>query len=229
MAKLPPYKYIGLPIMKETIREIFDIYWSEIPVLKKGGIISRAEIIHAVQDFHIRNKGKKSDSTGNVNRILKEYAWKYPNRVNSSGARGYWNLNLSSKKVAAEKKIKPGGKATPKKPEFTLTPKKIFGRGQNKVYVFYDKSSKGCKVGKTRNTIEARYAQFKTAIVTPWSLEVLLMFESHKEMDIYEQTLKNILKMNKYQPTLVPKGNGTEHFSISPKKILTYISKLNSY
>ena len=229
MAKLPPYKYKGLPVMKETIREIFDIYWPKISVFRKNNMLSRADIINAIDDFHIRNKGKKSDLTGNVNRILKEYAAKFPTRIKQSGARGFWHLNLSNRKVTPEKEVKSVGKASQKKPEFTLTPKKTIGKGHYKVYVFYDKSSKGCKVGKTKNTVEARYAQFKTAISVPWSLEILILFQTVKEMNLNEKLLKGILTKNGYQPKLVPKGNGTEHFSITTKKILSYISKLNSY
>jgi len=228
MAKLPPYKYKGKPVMKETIREIFDIYWPKISVFRKNNMLSRAEIINAIDEFHILNKGKKSDLTGNVNRILKEYAAKFPTRIKQSGARGFWNLNLSNRKVTPEKEVKSVRNTSQKKPEFILTPKKTIGKGHYKVYVFYDKSSKGCKVGKTKNTVEARYAQFKTAIAIPWSLEILVLFQTGEEMNLYERLLKDILKKNRYQSTPVPKGNGTEHFSITPKKILSYISKLNS-
>jgi len=228
MAKTTSYKYKGHRIMKETIREIFDNYWSKIPAFRKVGMISRAEIIQAIEDFHIRNKGIKTNSAGNVNRILKEYAKSYPKRISSAGVKGFWNFNLSNKKIALKKTIKSGRKIKPKKIAFTLTPKKTIGKGQNKVYIFYDKSSKGCKVGKTKNSIEARYAQFKTAIVTPWTLEILLLFKTAPNMDIYEQTLKNILKFKKCQSALVPGGNGTEHFSITPTKMHSYVSQVNS-
>ena len=227
MTKLLQYGYKGLSIKKQTIRDIFDIYWIKISELKKADAIRLSDLTYAIESFHVENGGTQSNAKGPLIKILNEYSRKFPKNVRRHNAKGYWFLNFSSEKnkVTSIKtaKIKPK-----KQYDFELVPKKIYGKGSNKVYVFYDSQSKGCKIGKTINSIEVRYSQFKTAIVNPWSLEVLILFENSQDMSMYEQVLKNILKIKNFQPKLVPKGNGTEHFSISPNKLLSYISQVNS-
>jgi len=218
-----PY-YFKEHLSNAAIIEIFDSHWKKIPCLSSPGKVRVIDLERELLDFHVRNGGLRKVSSKAVTKMLTRYSSLNPQKIVNTNERGYWFFNMGSQKVK-KKLIKSATPAPIKKDTKTILPKKVFGRGNYFVYVFYDNKST-CKIGKTLN-IQQRYETLSTSWSSAWSHPFQVQLKSKEIMKEYEKAIHSVLIICGFYINNKGKKGGNELFKITPKKLAVYITTLN--
>lgn len=221
--KTPKYMYQE-NLSNAAIREIFDFHWEYIPLLKKPCKVKVADLQRELLSFHTRNGGKNKIGARAITRMLTEYSRKNPQKISSTSEKGYWYINLGNQK--SKTTILKSAKPSPRKKDLlTIQPRKIFGKGDYFVYVFYD-NKEICKIGKTLN-IQQRYQTLSTSWHEPWSHPYQIRLKNSDDMKEYEKAIHAILKVNGFYIDNKNKKGGNELFKINVKRLLPILLGLN--
>lgn len=214
------YKYIGQPLQKEELYNIILNYSSFIPCFKSSDPFQTNQLLNEIYEFHIQNGGKKDHYRTGIHKVINKLEITHPGLLKNikRGWYTYNNKNIKEKKIIS-------AKPNPiKKSEKQPVAKNTYREGKWFIYVLFDRK-KICKIGKTNN-VASRFKTYASGWSVMWDYIIEVRLENKSEMDLYEKTIHNILKIKKLEVKDTNKG-GNEFFTIKPDEIKKIIEAIN--
>ena len=214
------YNYIGQPLQKEEFYNIILNYSSFIPCLKSSDPFQTNQLLNEIYEFHTQNGGKKDYYRIGIHKAISKLEDTHPELLKNI-KRGWYTYNNKNIK---EKKIISAKPNPVKKSETQPIAKNTYREGKWFIYVLYDRK-KICKIGKTNN-VASRFKTYASGWSVMWDYIIEVRLENKSEMDLYEKTIHNILKIRKLEVKDTNKG-GIEFFTIKPDEIKNIIEAIN--